>query len=171
MRTITSACTSHLQCTALKLFHLSLCFLSLFSFCDWEPAAKKSMTPVQHFHTRFPLHINLNKWYWMQPWPLVLLSISTTSAPIYSLLSTPLPMMEWKIHHFNWLLHSAISQWMMVNNRNKKEKKNQLRIILGFHLIHMLTDYGIMRWLSDTDFEAAPIKLGYAVFVPLGFIC
>lgn len=87
---------------------------------------KESMTLVRHLRTRFPLHINLNKWYWMQPWPLVLLSISTTSAPVYSLLSTPLPMMEWKIHHSSRLLNSAISRWTLVSNIKKSFVKNQL---------------------------------------------
>lgn len=71
----------------------------------------------------------------MQPWPPVLLSISATSAPVYSLLSTPLPTMEGKIHHCKWLLDSAIRLQMLANTegvkKTKKQKKTSIIWVIG----------------------------------------
>lgn len=130
------------------------------------------MTPVKHLRTRFPLHKNLNKWYWIQPWPLVLLSISTTSVPVYPPVR---PITHDRVEDPSVQLAAPSSHQPM--STGKKYKTVMLGIIRGIHTIYKLywtgivTENKIMRWLSNTDLDVAAIKLGNVADVPVDMMC
>lgn len=130
------------------------------------------MTPVKHLRTRFPLHKNFNKWYWIQPWPLVLLSISTTSVPVYPPVR---PITHDRVEDPSVQLAAPSSHQPM--STGKKYKTVMLGIIRGIHTIYKLywtgivTENKIMRWLSNTDLDVAAIKLGNVADVPVDMMC